>query len=54
MRIEHIALYVNDLETHAISSSDTLTLSPMTATTTQKPVFGPISCALKMEHVWKS
>lgn len=54
MRIEHIAMYVHDLEGARNFLSSTLTLNPMKAIIIRKQIFDPISCHLMTVQDWKS
>ena len=50
MRIEHIALYVNDLE--AAREFYCRYFGGQSGTTTLKRGFNPISCGLRAGHGW--
>lgn len=52
MRIEHIALYVNDLEAAREFYCRYLAGRAESATTTLKRGFNPISCGLRAGHGW--
>lgn len=54
MKIEHIAMYVNDLESVRIFSLNTLALYVMTVIITQKQVFDRTFFCLMMEQGLRS
>lgn len=52
MKIEHIALYVNDLAAAGISLSAILGRPPMRGITMRKPVSAPFSSPLRAGPGW--
>ena len=52
MRIEHVALYVKDLEAAREFFVTYLEGRPTTDTTTRRPAFAPISSALRTGRGW--
>lgn len=54
MQIEHIAMYVNDLEKAKEFFALTLAQRQMMDTITEKQIFALIFCVSRTAHAWRS